>query len=169
MVLRRRRQSLALRYVPLVGMGCLRLHHDNNMLFCAWSVAHYVGDSIFPLKVCIAGYFGALPPVDFPTVCLVRAMLLLLLLCVVLLALARDGHFTMLCPTPPPMRPPLTNAVGGTTATEKFCLLRTRTALLLHLHSLPLIDVSLLRCGKTTRQSPWTRQLAQKLEVDYMD
>lgn len=30
---------------------------------------------------------GALPPVDFPAVCLVRAMLLLLL-CVVLLALA---------------------------------------------------------------------------------
>ena len=60
MVLRRRRQSLALRHVPLIGMGCLRFHHD-NLLFCAWSVAHYVGDFIiFPLKVCIVGYFGGL-------------------------------------------------------------------------------------------------------------
>ena len=98
---------------------------------------------------------GALPPVDFPAVCLVRAMLLLLLLllCVVLVALAGwawshspHAHIDL-----------LTNLVGG-----KSCLLRTRTALLCSS-----VDrcASLLRCGKTTRQSPWTRQLlAQKLE-----
>lgn len=59
--------------------------------------------------------FGALPPVDFPAVRLVRAMLLLLLLCVmVLVALARDGLVTPHGPTSSPMR------LAGATAVEEM-------------------------------------------------